>query len=67
MAKYSDDEKFDKVFFAKIDADILSELCDELDVQAMPTLIILKKGKRENTAVDPNYTALAALIESSLR
>ncbi len=64
--RYSNDEKYKDVFFAKIDVDTLSDLCDQLDVQAMPTLMLFKQGKKVDTSVDPSRAALGVFVESSL-
>ena len=44
-ARMSEDEKYkDVVYFGKIDVEVLSNLSDELDVQAMPTFLLFKDG-----------------------
>lgn len=64
--RYSNNEKYKDIVFANIDVDALSDLCDELDVQAMPTLMMFKQGNKVTTAVDPDRAGLIKLLESSL-
>lgn len=62
----SDDEKYKDVFFGKIDVEILSELSDELDVQAMPTFLLFKDGVQVGRLLEPKPAELINLLEKGL-
>ncbi|KAL6139696.1 hypothetical protein ACLB2K_057998 [Fragaria x ananassa] len=56
-------EKFTDVDFAKIDVDELSEVSQEFQVQAMPTFVLLKKGKEVDRVVGAKKDELEKKVE----
>lgn len=45
---------------------MLSSLADDLDIQAMPTLVLFKDGKKTDVLVDPNPELLQEFVEKGL-
>ncbi|KAK0620811.1 thioredoxin [Immersiella caudata] len=66
VSKMSDDEKYQGVYFGKIDVEVLSDLSDELDVQAMPTFLLFKDGVQMGKLLEPKPAELASLLEKGL-
>ncbi|KAJ3494260.1 hypothetical protein NLG97_g4197 [Lecanicillium saksenae] len=66
IEKYSNDVKYANIYFAQIDVEKLPDLSDELNIHAMPTLLLFKDGERASESVDPNAEALIQLIEKGL-
>jgi len=64
--RHSDNEKYKDVFFAKIDVEELSDLSDELDVQAMPTFLLFKDGVKVGALLEPKPSALLELVEKGI-
>ncbi|XP_004302362.1 PREDICTED: thioredoxin H2-like [Fragaria vesca subsp. vesca] len=56
-------EKFTDVYFAKIDVDELSEVSQQFEVQAMPTFVLLKKGKEVDRVVGAKKDELEKKVE----
>ncbi|KAM7184701.1 thioredoxin [Naviculisporaceae sp. PSN 640] len=54
------------VHFAKIDVDVLSDLCDQLEVLAMPTFLLFKDGVKVASLVEPKPAALVELLDKQL-
>lgn len=55
--------QFTDVDFAKIDVDELSEVAQEFGVQAMPTFLLLKKGKEVDRVVGAKKDELKKKIQ----
>ena len=66
LPRHSGEEKYKEIYFAKIDVDQLSKLSDDLDIQAMPTLVLFKDGVRSEALVDPTPKALIELLDKGL-
>ncbi|KAH8651224.1 putative thioredoxin [Xylariales sp. PMI_506] len=64
---HSEEDKYSSVLFAKIDVDELSFLCDELDIQAMPTVALFKDGIEVEKIIEPDPAGLIGLIEKGLQ
>ncbi|KAI4351588.1 hypothetical protein L6164_005934 [Bauhinia variegata] len=58
-------EKFTDVEFAKIDVDELSDVAREFQVQAMPTFVLVKKGKEIDRVVGAKKDELERKIETN--
>ncbi|ESW11600.1 hypothetical protein PHAVU_008G044000 [Phaseolus vulgaris] len=56
-------EKYTDVDFVKIDVDELSDVAGEFQVQAMPTFVLLKKGKVIDKVVGAKKDELEKKIE----
>ncbi|XP_020213637.1 thioredoxin H2-like [Cajanus cajan] len=56
-------QNFTDVDFVKIDVDELSEVAQEYGVQAMPTFVLLKKGKEIDNVVGAKKEELEKKIE----
>ncbi|XP_062151248.1 thioredoxin H2 [Alnus glutinosa] len=55
--------KFSDVVFAKIDVDELPDVAQEFQVQAMPTFVLVKKGKEVDRVVGAKKDELEKKIE----
>ncbi|KAI4320437.1 hypothetical protein MLD38_033919 [Melastoma candidum] len=55
--------KFPGVSFAKIDVDELSDVAREFGVQAMPTFVLMKKGKEIARVVGAKKQELESLVQ----
>ncbi|CAL9014484.1 unnamed protein product [Prunus brigantina] len=55
--------QFTDVDFAKIDVDELSEVAQEFGVQAMPTFLLLKKGKEVDRVIGAKKAELEKKIQ----
>ncbi|BBH00344.1 thioredoxin 2 [Prunus dulcis] len=55
--------QFTDVDFAKIDVDELSEVAQEFGVQAMPTFVLLKKGKEVDRVIGARKDELEKKIQ----
>ncbi|KAF9776650.1 hypothetical protein IL306_005151 [Fusarium sp. DS 682] len=44
--RYSESEEFASVYFCKLDIDAVSEVSDELSIQAIPTFALYKDGAK---------------------
>uniref|UniRef100_A0A2N9IBX7 Thioredoxin domain-containing protein n=1 Tax=Fagus sylvatica TaxID=28930 RepID=A0A2N9IBX7_FAGSY len=55
--------KFTEVEFAKIDVDELADVAQEFQVQAMPTFVLVKKGKEVDRVVGAEKDELEKKIE----
>ncbi|PQQ06743.1 thioredoxin H2 [Prunus yedoensis var. nudiflora] len=55
--------QFTDVDFAKIDVDELSEVAQEFAVQAMPTFVLLKKGKEVDRVIGAKKDELEKKIQ----
>ncbi|MCH81001.1 thioredoxin h2-like, partial [Trifolium medium] len=55
--------EYTDVEFIKIDVDELSDVAKELNVQAMPTFVLLKKGKEVDRVVGAKKDELQNKIE----
>lgn len=62
----SDDEKYKEVYFGKIDVEVLPDLSDQLDVQAMPTFLLFKDGVQVGKLLEPKPAELTKLLEKGL-
>ncbi|KAI4351587.1 hypothetical protein L6164_005933 [Bauhinia variegata] len=58
-------EKFTDVDFAKIDVDELSDVAREFQVQAMPTFVLVKKGKEIDRVVGAKKDELERKVEKN--
>ncbi|CAL0334578.1 unnamed protein product [Lupinus luteus] len=56
-------DKFTDVEFIKIDVDELSDVAREFQVQAMPTFVLVKKGKETDRVVGAKKDELERKIE----
>ena len=56
-------DKFSDVEFAKIDVDELSDVAQEFSVQAMPTFVLVKKGKEVDRIVGAKKDELERKVE----
>ncbi|KAH8171036.1 thioredoxin domain-containing protein [Sarocladium implicatum] len=63
IEKHSAEEKYSNIFFTKIDVDKLSQLSDDLDIQAMPTLLMFKDGEKSDLILDPNPATLVEFLD----
>lgn len=59
-------EHANKVSFAKVNVDKLTDLSAEMGISAMPTLIIYMNGKVEKTIVGANFPLLSTTVSSLL-
>lgn len=64
--RYSDSETYKDIYFTKIDVDELSDLADELDIQAMPTFLLFKDGKEIDRQLEPSPKALSLMLDKGL-
>ncbi|KAB1227824.1 Thioredoxin H2 [Morella rubra] len=55
--------KFTNVGFSKIDVDVLLDVAQEFQVEAMPTFVLLKKGKEVDRVVGAKKDELEKKIE----
>jgi thioredoxin-like negative regulator of GroEL len=46
--------------------DKLSKLSDDLDIQAMPTLLMFKDGEKTDTILDPNPKTLVEFLDKAI-
>ncbi|KAK4481852.1 hypothetical protein RD792_012828 [Penstemon davidsonii] len=56
-------EKYTEVEFIKIDVDELMDVAQEFGVQAMPTFVLIKKGKEVDKVVGAKKEELMKKIE----
>ncbi|KAI0132434.1 thioredoxin-like protein [Xylariales sp. AK1849] len=63
LANHSNNEKYQGIFFAKIDVDDLPELSQELGIRAMPTFMLFKDGEKADELVGANPNALTTLLD----
>ncbi|OVA09089.1 Thioredoxin [Macleaya cordata] len=56
-------EKFTEVVFVKIDVDELKDVCEEFEVEAMPTFIFIKQGVVVDKIVGAGKNELEKKIE----
>ena len=61
--RWSNEEAFKNICFAKFDVDALPELAQELGIRAMPTFIVFKDGDKADEFLGANPKALQALLE----
>ncbi|KAL2203468.1 thioredoxin [Sarocladium strictum] len=66
IKKHSEEDKYKDIFFAKIDVDKLSKLSDDLDIQAMPTLLMFKNGEKSDMILDPNPKKLVEFLDKAI-
>ena len=66
VSRFSEDEKYKDIFFLQIDVDKMSALADELDIQAMPTFMLFRDGKKVKMVVEPTPGNLLELVEKGL-
>jgi thioredoxin 1 len=64
--RHSEEDKYKDIFFAKIDVDKLSKLSDDLDIQAMPTLLMFKSGEKSDLILDPNPKKLVEFLDKGI-
>ncbi|KAI0523651.1 thioredoxin-like protein [Xylaria bambusicola] len=62
VAKLSNEERFQDVYFAKIDVDELPELSQELGITAMPTFMGFKNGEPAGKVMGANPPAIEKLV-----
>ncbi|GAB1313419.1 hypothetical protein MFIFM68171_03629 [Madurella fahalii] len=66
VSEMSDDKKYKNVFIGKIDFELLSDLSDKLDIQAMPTFLLFKDGVQVGKVLEPKPAELIKLLEDGL-
>ncbi|XVE92552.1 hypothetical protein REPUB_Repub01dG0107500 [Reevesia pubescens] len=54
---------YEDVEFIKIDVDILADVAQEFKVEAMPTFVLVKKGKEVDRIVGASKSELQKMIE----
>lgn len=63
LSRHSEEERFSDIYFAKIDVEDLGDLCDKLEVMAMPTFVLFHNGEKKALVVEPKPDKLLTLIE----
>ncbi|KAH8173674.1 thioredoxin domain-containing protein [Sarocladium implicatum] len=66
IVKYSNDEKYQGILFAKLDVDQVPSLADELGVKDLPCLILYKNGEVVGRYSEPTADALPAFVDKAL-
>ena len=66
VVKMSNEEKYSKVKFYKVDVDEASDIAHELAIRAMPTFLLYKNGEKVGEVVGANEKALVAAVDKNL-
>ena len=61
--RWSNEDEFKDVYFAKFDVDAIPELAQELGVSAMPTFMVFKDGEKADGFIGANPPALKRLFQ----
>ncbi|CEJ85708.1 hypothetical protein VHEMI03860 [[Torrubiella] hemipterigena] len=64
--KYAKEERFQHVYFAKIDTEAVTEAAAEADIRKLPTFQIYKDGVKVDQIYEPKPNDLLALFEKHL-
>ena len=67
IAEMSNEDKYkDAVSFYKIDVDEVPEVAQALEIRAMPTFLVFKKGEKVEEVVGANEKAIRAALDKHL-
>jgi thioredoxin-like negative regulator of GroEL len=63
FCRWSNEDEFKDVYFAKFDVDAVPELTQELGIRAMPTFMVFKDGEKADDFLGANPPALRKMVE----